>query len=113
MNNALKATLIIVVIAVLATATVVTAAYLMTSNTIAGTPTGQAILTLTPSTVTPVSGVSWTLTAHISDDAEGVTIALKNNGSPVTSDITDSSGNAVFTVAPTAPFSYIATADHP
>jgi hypothetical protein len=88
------------------------AAYLLTSNHVAGTPSAQATLTLTPSTPAPVSGVNWTLTAHVSDNLAGLSVALQNNGALVESKQTDASGNAVFTVAPTAAFDYVATATH-
>ena len=90
------------------------AAYTMTSTPpITGTPTAQATLTLTPSTTTPVSGVSWTLTAHVSDNTASITVSLINNDVIVDTAVTNGSGNAVFTVAPTAAYSYIATATHP
>lgn len=88
------------------------ASYVMTSNTISGTPSAQATLTITSSTTTPVSGVAWTITAHVSDNTAGLTISLSNNGGTPVTAVTDSSGNAVFTVAPTAAFSYVATATH-
>lgn len=89
------------------------AIYTMTSNTISGTPTPQATLSLAINNPTPLVGETVTLTAHVSDNTVGVPITLTNNGVTVATVNTDASGNAVFQVVVNSAFSFVATGTHP
>lgn len=113
MNNLIKTALIVAVVA-LGTVGVAYAAYIMTSNHVTGTPGTQATLTLTSSTASPISGVAFQLTAHVSDNTPGIPVTLYNNavqiGVPVS---TDTNGDAVFTVSVTAAYDFHATGQHP
>ena len=108
LSNKTQIILIFALSAALISVGVVYAVYISTSNHVTGTPSTPTT-TLTPSTTAPVSGVDWTLTVHFAQNTANLPVTLYNNAVQVATGTTDASGNAVFTVAPTATFDYYAT----
>jgi hypothetical protein len=102
-----------ILITLTVTAAGIYASYVMKSNSLKGTPTAQATLTLSANSTSPVVGDTLMLIAHVSDNSTGIPITLTNNDVAVGTPIdTDSEGNAVFYVVVTSAYDFVATGTH-
>ena len=111
----LKTILAILAIAVLvASATIVIAQYVMTSNTVNVIVSSQATLTLASNTTSTIVGYGVQLTATCSDGSFVGTVTFLDGASPVGTTAA-SGGVAVldYTVSTAKTYAFTATATHP
>jgi hypothetical protein len=125
----LKSPLVIVVIAVLAVASLVGASVILTSpEHIVGTPQNSTSPTATPEP-TPIKptainlssnisgpfykGDTLRLTAQLNQPTAGITVFLHNLGTVIANTTTDETGKAVFDRTPVNAFDYHVTASIP
>lgn len=114
MNITKKSLVLICAIALLSSASLVFATYLMTSSPVTGVATSQATLALTLDKASVVQGESWTLTATVSDGTQGITINFLEGSTSVGTAITGTGGIATLTLTPSVgSHTYTATGTHP
>jgi S-adenosylhomocysteine hydrolase len=105
--------LALVSIALISIAATVYGIYTMTSNHIAGpSPPIKTTLALSSNSSTPFSGDTLELAVHVSDNIAGLPITLINNGNSIGVINTDATGTAVFRIAVTAAYDFVANASH-
>lgn len=114
MTPKIKQILIILTISAMITIPLVSAAYVMTSNTVTTNGTAQATLTLAIDKTAFVQGDSVLLTATVSDQTSGLTITFNEGANPVGTATTNGQGIATLTLTPTVgSHTYSATGSHP
>ena len=108
--------LAIILAAILVTAGVALAAYLITSNTVNVTVLTQATMTLQANSTSLTVGDTVQLTATLSDGAasSGLAVTFLDGATTLATVNADTSGVAVYAYAPAAgSYVYTATATHP
>lgn len=110
----LKFLLIVSLIAACITIPLVSAAYVMTSNTVQVTGTAQATLSLISDKSSFVVGSQILLSATVSDQTPGITINFLDGSVSVGTSNTNSQSIATLTLTPQAgQHNYTATGSHP